>query len=44
MRILKWVKKWAWDIWFDVPPIKEDSAMYLTHEERIEKLRERIRR
>ena len=36
--MLKWIKKWCWDVWFDDKPVEDDS-MYLTHEERIEILK-----
>ncbi len=40
--MLRWIKKWCWDVWFDDKPVEDDS-MYLTHEERIEILKEKVR-
>jgi hypothetical protein len=40
--MFKWLKKWFWNIWID-NPVKEDKSMYLSHEERIEILKERVR-
>ena len=42
MKFFKWLKKWCWDIWFDNEP-KDDDSMHLTHEERVERLKEMIR-
>ncbi len=44
--MFRWLKKWLWDIWFDPgPPVMsslEEDSMYLSHDERIEKLKEMI--
>lgn len=42
MKPLRWIKKWAWDVWF-VKPVEEDMSMYLSHEERLDRLREKVR-
>ena len=44
MKFFKWLKKWYWDIWFDNGPEPDEDYMHLSHDERIEKLREMIRK
>jgi hypothetical protein len=40
--IIRWIKKWCWDIWFDEKPY--NNSTHLTHEERLELLREKVRK
>ena len=40
--MFKWIKKWCWDIWFDEKP--NNNSTHLTHEERIELLKEKVKR
>ena len=42
MKFFKWLKKWFWDIWFEQKPW-ENPSTHLTHEERIEILKEKVR-
>ena len=44
MKFFKWLKKWYWDIWFDNGPEPNEKYMYLSREEKVEKLKEMVKK